>query len=554
MSENPDRGAVRAGNAADAIAPARQRALGEIDGIVGLMHESRKAIGELQTVLSDLLTKAGGGGGDREPLALIGDELGTLVESLGRIANQLGADRIDAVCVSIRSLTRDIVRSGLEFQMVAKLTAITVASLPSRSPELETYAESFGDITQRLSDVSLEVEAQLGRIVTARGGAVGDFAAACAELRRLHEALASENERGRASASRKIELEIGAAAGALQECTRTELGKLVGAIQFADAFAQRAEHVGSALALAERAPVPRARALRRVAVALSEDLIAGMRSTSDALRASVERLRDEGASANALLETRLDNGDLEAAIVQRERNLSRAAGQLTEVGPRIDAIERRTGEIEGLGAAARKSLNSLVHISRAIMVSAVNAGLIASRISSSGGPLTVLAAAAQSQALGCSRRIEECTVGVIELIATMEGLGLSRIRFELDAVTGTAERLGRDAKGAIGANNALSLVAPRIAAVVGVFERISVDLAQRLAGVEGAMASFDAAIEPVRAGDRRTGPLEVEAAELDDLRGAYTMQSEREIHDRVFGVTPKAAASSDVEEFDDVLF
>ena len=99
-------------------------------------------------------------------------------------------------------------------------------------------------------------------------------------------------------------------------------------------------------------------------------------------------------------------------------------------------IERRTGEIDGLGAAARSSLDGLVQISRAIMVSSVNAGLIASRISSSGGPLTVLAAAAQSQALGCSKRIEECTGRVVELIATMEGLGLARVRFELDAVTG----------------------------------------------------------------------------------------------------------------------
>ena len=262
-----------------------------------------------------------------------------------------------------------------------------------------------------------------------------------------------------------------------------------------------------------------------------------MRATSGALRASVARLRDEGASANALLETRLDNGDLAAAIRLRERSLSRAAERLTEVGPRIDAIERRTGEIDGMGAAARKSLDGLVHISRAIMVSSVNAGLIASRISSSGGPLTVLAAAAQSQALGCSRRIENCTGQVVELIATMEGLGLARVRFELDAVTGTAERLGSDAKGAIGANSSLSLVAPTIARILGTFERIGVDLAQRLAGVEAAMASFEAAIAPVRAGDRRTGPLDV--APGDARRPA------RDLHDAGRARHPRPRARGD---------
>lgn len=537
-----------------AIFSAREHALGQMDSIIGLLHDTRGAIGDLQNVLSDLLTKAGGGGED-DPLTMIGADLSAVVNSLRRISDELGSTRVEGGCVNTRMQTLDIVRSGLEFQMVAKLTAITVASLPQRSPELESYASSFADITERLTKVSNDVEAQFARIVSTRGAAVADFGSAEADLKHAQRTLDAEIESTRTSASRTVEAEISRAAGHLRECARDELNKLVAAIQFADAFSQRAEHVVKALELAESALGTCGETYRRIALALSEDLLAGMRAASRDLQASFRRLGQEGEAANEVFEAGLGNGDLAAAIHGREMGLGRAAAQLARVAPMIEAIERRTGEIDRLAGEARASLGSLVAISRQIMVSAVNAGLIASRISSVGGPLTVLAAAAQSQAMSCSRQIGECAAGVNSLIATMDDLALDKVRRELDAATATARRLGEDARGAVGAQNALTGAGARIASILGALGRISGQVAGRLAGIEAAMASFDAGLAPVRAALSGPGRAPPDPAQFEILRKSYTMQSERDIHDRVLGVESRAQESVAArEDLDDIFF
>jgi hypothetical protein len=450
-------------------------------------------------VLSNLLTKIGWSEGEAEPIGAIGEELSVLLSGLGRVSNALRDDRLDATCTALPLVTRDIVRSGLEFQTVAKLTAITVASLPVRSPELESYAITFDQITKNLSNVSQEVEAQVGRILAARTGAVADLGAAAVDLSQVGGMLEAEVQRGLASGSRDLERDIATAAGALKTCARVELGKLVEAIQFADSFSQRTEHIAAALSLAETAEETRASAMRCVAVALMDDLIAGSRDTAASLRASIVRLGDEGEKARAVLDAKLKNGDLEAALRDRETSLARAASSVSQVAPRIDAIERRTHEIGQLATRAKRSLADLVEISGEIKISSINAGFIASRMSNSSGPLSVLATATQDQELICSQRIRHCSSGIHSLTDAIESLNLEKLRVELEAVTETAARLQHDASKAVGATSSLGAMAMRIAGILLVLDRIGTEVTLKLTDVEGALVTFECITSPVRA-------------------------------------------------------
>lgn len=538
----------------ETILSARGTAVHAIDGISELLSEMRGAVGDLQNVLSSLLVKVGWReDGEAEPIGAIGTEVAALLADLGQVSNALRDKRLEETCTALGGVTRDIIRRGLEFQMVAKLTAITVASLPARCPELESYADGFDQITKDLANVSGDVEAQLGRVLAARSGAIADLGAAATDLGRVSVILEAEARQALTSVNRSLEQDIATTASALKACARLELGNLVEAIQFADAFSQRAEHIAMALSLAEAAAGPRRRALERVAVALTDDLIAGARATAANLRASIARLGDEGEAAMAVLEARLQNGALAAALSERERRLAQAAASVSQVAPRIDTIQRRTHEIGRLAAGVKRALADLVGISGRIKISSINAGFIASRISSANGPLSVLATATQDKALACSQDIEKCSSGIYVLIGAIDDLNLEKLRLELEAVSGTAATLTEDASGASGATNSLAAVSSRIAGILVVLDRIGTEVTRKLADVEGALAAFDDAILQVR----ETSNADVDGLDtdgLDDLCKIYTMQRERDVHNAALGREVQAAAVPDQESLDDIFF
>lgn len=553
----------------DRVSEARSVCVADLDGVASLLSQTRGALGELQSVLGDLLSSSGERSLKVDPLVEIDGALASLRETLDGVAGKLTTDKTLIACRGLTQATLDTNRTSLEFRMHATLTAITVASMRERNQQLEAYVESLVSIGANLTQISGQVSTRIKRTIAARAEALMEFEEAAADFDELGRALAVNGGRAvraprpqGAGGARPVEAptsELDAAASKLDVQTRLELGRLVEMLQFTDAFAQRSAHVAEALKRAETAPASRAKAIYGVCLAQSEDMLGNMRKTCAALTASLQSFATEAQAAREIFDRKVQSGDLQEVLAARARSLEMAIRNVRRIAPRFDAIAVKTNDIIGTSLEIRTSLDDLATTSGEIMLASVNAGLIASRMSAAGGPLAILAATAQEQSMGSSSQIRETMAHFHTLIATVDDVDIPGLKSALDGFSATAERLNTEAREVLQKTMSLDATSDRVAQILVTIETVSETVGARLETVQDTLGIFEQALQAVRnkAEWIEVAPEDRETVDLSDLRALYTMQIERNIHDRELGIEAEPvpeAVPVDAENLDDILF
>ena len=364
-----------------------------------------------------------------------------------------------------------------------------------------------------------------------------------------------------------------------------EVSRLVVGLQAGDATRQRLERVRAILA-----SVPVDGSDRPVRASVLLDLVAGL--SGGAVAGAAEEIAMMVSAAKALQQS------AEAAVAQaRDCYIDRAGYAGPEGGAAggfasgIAAVRARLGLMRDRAAALRERLAAILrheaalrHIGHQVRLSGLNAVLICAKLGEEGRALRELAQwlrtlTDESDAIVV--RLQTVLDDTAQLAERLTGEGIRGFDTALAAFFDEAAALGAVIAG-IGADRAEA---------ARMFDEVGQSLPLRLGHAVQAlmrfqlllhdMTLFDAAIAarraevgpgeagPVDAGPAETGSVAEadagEAAALAALRKRYTMQAERDIHDRVAGtdapddalapvVKRQSVQAVDGDDLCDVLF
>ncbi len=540
---------------ADRAGRARRACVDKLDGIAGLLGQTQTNLLELQTVLAEVVSTAGGRGQSADPLAELNMALSGLSMTLKEISAVLTTDTAKAALRGLSEATRETNRTTLEFQIHTTLTAITVASMVQRNQQLDAYVKSLAVIGENLTSISGRVCKRIYATTFARALTV--FGEVASEFSKLSKSLtASDAAAERQNMKNSESSELDDAATRLEVETRRELGRLVGILQFTDTFAQRSDHIIKIVTLANSASNARAKALYRLSLAQSDDLFAEMKRSSAELGESLTRFSDEAQAARTVFDRKVESGGLQAMLIARSRSLERAIRSVQGIAPRFDEIAATTQEIIGSSREVRTALDELENICKEIMLASINAGLIASRMSAAGGPLAVLASTAQEHSVESSRQIRRTMQHFQKLVDTVDDVDVPGLLSAADGFTATASRLNKEACDVVEKTASLNETTARVASILGRMELVAAAVTEGLTAVDMTLRDFQDAMKEVRKREEwiEVPPEDGKTLDLTDIRAMYTMSVERDIHDRHLGLAVETQSSEQSEDLDDILF
>ncbi len=351
------------------------------------------------------------------------------------------------------------------------------------------------------------------------------------------------------------------------ETINAEVSRLVIGLQSGDATRQRLERVRDVLHLA--AGSPWSAVLLELAAALSD---AAVKAAAGEIAATVEAAGTVQKSADVAV------GQARVCYVERSVNMAGEGDAAAGFAASIASVRGKLGLMRARAAALRERVGAILRheaalrqIGHQVRLSGLNAVLICAKLGEDGRALRELAQ-------------------WLRMLTDESDAIVMRLQTVLDSTAGLADRMGGESIG--GFETALHAFFDEAAELGSFIERIGQDRAeaartfddvgqslpkklghatQALAGFQlllGEMTFFDAAVAARLAGLGNAAAPDAEAGEvLADLRKRYTMQAERDIHDRIVGApvpaTVKVAAGAAVavavaaaasDDLDDILF
>lgn len=525
--------------------------------------------------------------GDRM-VALIAGTRGHLAEIQGGFDRFLVAS--DAVRLAVRGVRVEVgdldrvVRTIANVSINARIQGNGL--IPPR-PQVSAFIE-------RLAVMAAEAETILGDVREAMAGIGAEMAEMDAVTQDLREelghrvlpALVRFGRMAQGVLDRQDAMATtNAGLAARMDEIKAEVSRLVIGLQSGDATRQRLERVRAILADAGSAQAGSAQAgFSQVGVLL--ELVAAL--SQAAVEAAAEDIAGTVTAAGAVQKSaEFAIGQARACYVGRPGAMAADGGEaegfatsIASVRGKLDLMRQRAAGLrERLGAILRHE-TALRQIGHQVRLSGLNAVLICAKLGEEG------------------RALRELAQWLRTLTDESDAI-VMRLQSVLDKTAGQADRLGGESIGGFEAalhaffDEAAELGA--ILAAIGqdradaaqMFDNVGQSLPQRLGHATQAlmrfqlllreMAFFDAAVMARRASLPETPPPDArpyagpdagpDAAAVDllaELRKHYTMQSERDIHDRIVGApvavmaapqafveAPVAAAADDL---DDVLF
>jgi hypothetical protein len=408
---------------------------------------------------------------------------------------------------------------------VANLTLITAKSL-----RLEGFDDYVINLRALGRDMGEDAD-RLGRAVSAlrqrreRAGVL--FGRATASLDQVQGALQTHaharTETGRLLAATIDGVSMVAAR--LSGVIASETDSLVQAMQFADAAAQRLDHIGTILA--QGGPAEQA-----LAAAQIEALVAATRDTVTGVLNSLARVQATAADAGRVLTADgAQRGNAATDAVDLGRSLlTTLAEASSEALADIDGAVAESAALSDLADEAANRFESLAAATASIHLAAINAALLSRTDNGQERAVSVLSIDVQQQAAACASASASCKAAISQLIlpADLDTFGAVAPRAEAFRRAVTETSAGVAAAGAAlatmgrlrgAASDSLAALGPVIRTARQSMDGIMTaakDLAQVAAGLP-------------QTPPPGTGPL----AHLLEL---YTMEAERAVHRRVFGL------------------
>lgn len=341
----------------------------------------------------------------------------------------------------------------------------------------------------------------------------------------------------------------------------TEVSRLVIGLQSGDATRQRLERVQAILH--EAADSPQAAVLLDLVTGLSEAAVEAAAVELDGTVTSAKAVQKAAEGAV---------GEARACYVERSANMAgegdQAAGfaaSIASVRGKLDLMRARAAAMrERLGAILRHEA-ALRQIGHQVRLSGLNAVLICAKLGEEG------------------RALRELAQWLRALTDESDAIVL-RLQDVLGSTAGLADRLGGESIGGFeAALHAFFDEATELGLVIGgigqdraeaarVFDEVGLSLPQRLGHATQALMRFQLLLREMTVFEsavvaRRAGlcvspvPDAAGGERLADLRKRYTMQAERDIHDRIVGAPFSEGAAvaatlpeAAVDDLDDILF
>lgn len=477
------------------------------------------------------------------------DHTGRAAAAAEAAAGSLADRAFQAALVSVAGALREIDECAIELSSISFLTKITQSEAPAASDQVAVFVKT---LDTRLADLkcSSTVSSALIAAIQRQSGLARD------ELSAIARDFRSIARRGESRRDRLDDLEaahhahiaaVRTSAGALGSGVGRAVRDLVGCLQFPDAFAQRVDHVGAAMARhvegaeADAVAVVIAAQLR----ALSRDLAAETGKASGALHALRETLDGDIAIGS---EDGLDpssawidaNGRTNEAMLgtvsSGRAKLRRTLGLLSDLVAQIDRAQSTLRE----SSRHNQNLETSVH----------NALIVASKSENTSSPLRFLADCVKDVVGRSSRLIGRIDAALSHIRATSEALEGTGLDTELESLAAIQEA----------ASARSSTIASMMDDLREARDGLRAHSARLSASSAAALQAFCTASDHAPDFERMAQGIETPPAGAAPLRDvawlyqSYTMEIERDIHRAALGLPEiEESASDDEDEFDDFL-
>ncbi|HWC95507.1 MAG TPA: hypothetical protein VG456_02125 [Candidatus Sulfopaludibacter sp.] len=317
---------------------------------------------------------------------------------------------------------------------------------------------------------------------------------------------------------------------------------LVANLQFHDITRQQIEHVIETLDLLRSETAPP----RSVVVLQASQLRNSSQIFSTAARSIEQNLENIGVRLGELASNSRSllgesAGDHDSFFLRMEESFTAILQAMSACAEAQAEVRATPAHVSALMDRMRSAIEDIRALEIRIERTALNASIRAVHLGPAGAPLAVIAEAMQRLVAESSSKTEEAGQTLAALVQSAAALcgddSLTRAAAEDDA---------RMRAAVAEMQTAAEISYSRVTAIVALGER----LAEDIAGLRGSFTHADVCAAGI---DRAAEELETIAAELPDvepvgapenssLASRYTMQIERDIHDRVMQGAPAAAA------------
>lgn len=463
---------------------------------------------------------------------------------------------------SVAGCLDEIRRCAFELTAISSLTKVAHTEIVAGTDRLIAFAETLDarqEELRSLSTTSLVLIKWIWRESGVAGHELG-------RMERTFRGISSDGdvqrvELGALERAHRDRMESVRTGGArLGEDVKGATSRLISCLQFPDAFAQRSDHAGRALAvLAEDRPEAERSAIATV-VAAQIDAMAG--DLGRVGGASIEALRGiiEALARDACVYGKVAGVDPSGAWM--EASARNDATMLRTVETANEQLTAALGLVAGLIErleTAQRGLEVSQGLNRDLEISAHNASVVASRYGSRNSPLHVLAGGVHGVVERTSRLIDTVVRSLERIREVSSELERSSLKEELRRLTD----IQRDLAGSTAAT-------ARRVDEIGRTQAALEDSAERLrrAATAGAddfatAISHEARLRGIVARVRSVATVSFEgpAIDLTWLEALYTMNDERDVHRSVLGIPddleepggPDPDAGADDGDLDDFV-
>ncbi|RYH00963.1 hypothetical protein EU805_16030 [Salipiger sp. IMCC34102] len=474
-------------------------------------------------------------------------------DAAGGAADSLTDRAFQGALIRISASLLEMKKHTIALTSISSLTKITQSETRDMDNRLTAFTESLDDrcrdlreATGRSANLVVETQQQSGLArdrLTAIGlefralsDNAGDEATRLADLERVHHAYMAEIRED----ANRLDAEV-----------RRAVGDLIGCLQFPDSFAQRTEHMRTAIAALNTASAEDRALLAKVIAAQLQAMAGALKQISGTASRALGTLR-EAFELSPIIHNRSDAADpsdawMTATAQANDVMLESVARAREQFGAALELLAGLTRQID----ATQENLETSVELNRELEISVHNASLVAHRSGSQTSPLRFLAGSVKDVVDRTSNLITPISEALGHIRSTSEALAASSLDRDLQTLLGLQESAAKEAEAQ----------GQRLDRVRGM-RRALLDHADRLDGAATAGGNaFDVAAEHVGAiaelardvGDIALGSDSPEG-DLHWLYALYTMEEERVVHRKALGLPEIAETAEDTtEELDDFL-
>ncbi|WP_299821525.1 hypothetical protein [uncultured Jannaschia sp.] len=475
---------------------------------------------------------------------------GRAAEAAQEAAQSLADKKFQTALISVTTTLQEIDRCAVELQSVSFLTKTTLAETSAGTEQVSVFVETLDTQLKELQRSSKASSKLISAIQQRSGLARAELATIASEFRSiLRQGESRQDNLASLKTAHEAHIEhIKTAAADLRSGVGQAVGRLVGCLQFPDAFRQRVEHLDAALDSGGDAE--EAGALAAVVSAqldaLARDLDRETGGAVDALNALSSTLSGDTAlgsdagfdASNAWVDAnRRTNDGMLNAVASGRAKLDNTVELLGDLVERIDR--------------AQENLKTASNLNGALETSVFNALIVASKLANTDTPLPFLAGHVRAVVERSSGLIEQISVALKRIRRTSKALERTGLEADLEQLAAIQESLSERSTG-------IARMVKQIATAREALQSQSM----RLSTSSGAaIQAFQIAADYAPAfGDlARTVRAAAEAGDgpyrdVPWLYASYTMEVERDVHRGALGL-PEAEAEDgeDADDFDDFL-